>query len=120
MPSRRVERAQDLIKEEVARLLLFKVKDPRVGSVTITSVQMTGDLKRALIQYAILGDREERAEVQTGLEKASGFIRREIGQALRLKFVPEIEFRYDHGLRHARHMDEVFKNLDVSREPEES
>ncbi|MEW5722213.1 MAG: 30S ribosome-binding factor RbfA [Thermodesulfobacteriota bacterium] len=111
MTTRRVARAQDLIREEVSRLLLFKVKDPRLKGIGVTSVKMTSDLRRAVIMYSVLDDEADREEARAGLERAKGFIRRAVGQAIQLKFVPEIVFEYDRSLDYARHMDRVLKEI---------
>lgn len=109
--SRRVARVQDRVREEISRLLLFKVKDPRLRAVTVTSVRMTADLKQAMVHYGVFDDEIERGEVQRGLERATGFIRREVGRALGLKFVPQIGFEFDRSLEYAQHMEQVFKRL---------
>jgi ribosome-binding factor A len=111
MTTRRIARARDLVKQEVGRLLLYKVKDPALSDLTVTAVEMTGDLKRATIYYTLMTDQSDRAAVEAGLNRAKGFLRRELGQVLDLKFVPELIFEYDHELAHARHMDQVLKNL---------
>ena len=78
MAGRRVQRVQDLIREEVSRLLLFKIKDPRLGCVSVTSVEITGDLRKARIFYSIFDDQADRNSIQQGLDRAVGFFRREV------------------------------------------
>lgn len=114
MTSRRVARVQDMVREEVSRLLLFKAKDPRLSGVTVTSVRMTADLKKATVFYGVFDDRVDREGVRRGLEKAAGFFRREVGRAIGLKFAPEIDFEFDRSLEYAQHMEQVFKNLKES------
>ncbi|MEW6263695.1 MAG: 30S ribosome-binding factor RbfA [Thermodesulfobacteriota bacterium] len=109
--SHRVERAQDLIRKEVSRLLLYKVKDPTLSSVSVTAVKMTADLRRAQILYSVYDDAVDRAEIQTRLDKATGFFRREIARVVELRFVPEIVFEFDRALEYARHMDKVLTDL---------
>jgi len=111
MTKKRVARVQELIQEEIAELLLFKVKDPRITAVSITRVKMSSDLRRAVVCYSVFEDDVDRGEVQKGLESAAGFFRREVGRVVNLKFVPEIIFQFDRGLEYAQHMDEVLKNL---------
>lgn len=111
MTSRRVARAQDLIREEVSRLLLFKLKDPRLQAVSVTAVRMSADLHQAVIAYSVFDDNADRDRIQAGLEKASGFIRREIGRAVRMKFVPEIRFEFDRSLEYAQHMERVLREI---------
>ena len=119
MTGRRVERVQDLIREEISRLLLFKVKDPRLGSVNITGVKMTGDLKRAVVYYTILDASLDRDQVQEGLMKASGFFRREIGRVIRLKFVPEVSFQFDTSLDYALHIEKLLGEIRESSKRKE-
>ena len=80
MTSRRVDRAQDLIREEVSRLLVVRAKDPRLSQVNVTAVKMTKDLKKALVYYNFLDDKTDRQEIARLLERATGFVRREIGK----------------------------------------
>jgi ribosome-binding factor A len=96
--SRRTERVAEEIREEVARLLTRDVKDPRVGFVTVTRVHLTPDLRSARVFVGVLGDANERRKTLTGLSKATGYIRRAVGQRLRLRFAPELTFTYDEGL----------------------
>lgn len=118
MASRRVERAQDLIREEVSRLLLMKIKDPRLKSVTITSVKMTGDLKKAKVLYSVFDDSADRKAIEQGLAKAAGFFRRELGHVLDLKYIPEIRFEFDKSLEYAQHMDKILSDINEGTERE--
>jgi ribosome-binding factor A len=111
MGSRRIKRAQDLVRDELSRLLLYKAKDPELKSAVVTAVSMTPDLKRAVVSYSVLNDAVPKEDMQKRLERASGFLRREIGRSLDVKFIPELVFEYDQVLEHARHMDEVFERL---------
>jgi ribosome-binding factor A len=106
-----VERAQDLVRQEISRLLLMKAKDPRLAESTITRVRMTGDLKQATVYFSTYGDTEKREEAQRGFDKAVGFFRREVGRVLELKFVPELRFEFDKSMEYARHMDQVLSQL---------
>ncbi|MBF0527938.1 MAG: 30S ribosome-binding factor RbfA [Deltaproteobacteria bacterium] len=109
--TRRVERVQDLVKEEVSRLLLFKIKNQSLKTLSITRVKMTPDLKQARIYYSVFDDQADRALIQEYLVKASGFFRREIGRNLELRFVPEVFFEFDNSLEYAQHMDRLLTDL---------
>jgi ribosome-binding factor A len=111
MGGRRVKRAQDLVRDELGRLLLYKAKDPELKSAVVTAVSMTPDLKRAVVSYSVLNDAVPKEDMQKRLERAAGFLKREIGRSLDVKFIPELVFEYDQVLEHARHMDEVFDRL---------
>ncbi len=87
----RVKKVEDLIKKEIANLLLKKVSDPRLSDVTITDVELSKDLGRAVVYYDTVSEVDE---IQKGFEKASPFIRRELSKSLYLKHIPKVEFRY--------------------------
>lgn len=98
MMGRRPERLAEGIREEVARIVASELKDPRLGFVTITRVEVTHDLGHARVLVGVLGDAAERERSLAALHSATGFVRREIGRRMRIRIVPEIEFRYDKGI----------------------
>lgn len=119
--SRRTERVAEEIREEVARMIGGELKDPRIGFVTVTRVELTPDLRLARIHVGVLGGEADRKKTLEGLERSGGFLRREVGRRLRLKHTPELQFRYDAGLDAT---ERVARLLDESRgtagdEPEE-
>lgn len=91
----RRRKVQDRIQQTVARLLGRRIKDPRLGFVTITDVRVTGDLQHASIFYTVLGDEEDRKATARAFESAKGIIRSEIGKALGIRLTPTIEFILD-------------------------
>ncbi len=95
---RRPQRLGEAIREEVARMATFELKDPRLGLVTVTRVELSADLVHARVYVGVLGSEEERRRSLEALHGAAGFVRRELGHRLRIRQVPEIEFRYDKGL----------------------
>ncbi len=110
---RRPERLAEGIREEVARIVSSELKDPRLGFVTITRVEVTHDLGLARVLVGVLGDETERQRSMAALQSATGFVRREIGRRLRIRVVPEIEFRYDKGIDAT---DRVARLLEEQRE----
>ena len=96
MASRRTERVGEEIQKELARLLQFEIRDPRVGMVTITDVKVSPDLRLARVYYSLLGDdsEQQRQETLKGLMAARGFMRHQL-TALRLRYLPELQFHYD-------------------------
>lgn len=102
---RRVERLNQLLLEELAGLLRRELKDPRVRSVTVTSVRTTPDLDHAVVHVRTLGEDVPVPEAIQGLESAAGFIRRRLGRELHLRRVPELEFREDRTLEKARRIE---------------
>lgn len=109
--SRRSERLGEEIREEVARIIGSGLKDPRIGFVTVTRVDLTPDLRTARIFVGVLGDQAQRDKTMAGLGQAAGFIRREVGRRIRVRHTPELLFKYDTGLdateRVARLLDET-------------
>jgi ribosome-binding factor A len=109
--TRRVERVAEELREEVARIVEFDLKDPGLGFVTITRVSVTPDLRFARVYVGVLGDEAVRRRGLAALGRAAGFVRREVGRRLRLRCTPELVFEYDTGLdatdRVARLLDEV-------------
>jgi ribosome-binding factor A len=95
---RRPERLAEEIREEVARMVASELKDPRIGFVTVTRVELTTDLRYARVHVGVLGSDADRDKTLSALRQAAGFVRREIGRRLRVRYAPEIDFRYDRGL----------------------
>lgn len=112
MVTRRQRRVAEFIHEEIGILLERKISDPRLAAVTITDVEITPDLRIATIFYSVLGDEQEQVDLaQAGLEHASGFFRRALGEVLDLRYVPELRFRFDETLREARRLDQLLDSL---------
>jgi ribosome-binding factor A len=109
MSQARVRRVADRIKETVALLLDTRVKDPRLGFVTITEVRITGDLREATVFYTVLGDDENRASTKAALESAKGMLRSEVGKALGIRHTPSLEFLLDGIPENAIHISEVLR-----------
>ena len=95
MPSKRPLQVADRIKEIIANALESRVKDPRLGFVTITDVRVTGDLQQASIFYTVLGDNASREATGAALSSAKGMLRSEVGRALGLRITPSLEFFLD-------------------------
>jgi len=108
----RVEKLQELIKQEMSKMLLTDLKDPRIGFVTVTDVEMTGDLREAKVYVSIMGGQDEVKNSLEGLNSALGFIRREIGQRIRLRFTPEISFALDTSLDYGDHIQKLLLQVE--------
>ena len=122
----RIEKLQELIKQEMGKMLLTDLKDPRIGFVTVTDVEMTGDLRSAKIFISVMGGEEKVKSSLEGLQSALGFIRREIGHRIRLRFTPEISFALDTSLDYGDHIQKLLlqvegdkKNINSSTEPQD-
>ena len=111
MASNRALKVADRIKEVVAATLEAKVKDPRLGFVTITDVRVTGDLKQASVFYTVLGDADAQSGTAAALASAKGLIRREVGGALGLRITPTIEFFADGLQESATAMNDLMSSV---------
>ncbi len=103
----RIEKLQELIKQEVGKMLLMDIKDSRIGFVTVTGVEMTGDLREAKIYVSIMGNDEQIKSSLEGLNSALGYIRREIGKRIKIRFTPEISFALDKSLDYSEHIQKL-------------
>jgi ribosome-binding factor A len=113
LAGKRARRVGDLIQREVAEILLTKVRDPRVGNVTITGLRLSDDLKMARIYFSVIGDKDQVKRVHAGLDSCKGFLKKELGQRLSLRYIPQIKFEYDPSLERSNHMDKLFETLEA-------
>lgn len=115
MTKQRPQRVGEEIKKEVSSILLSDLKDPGLSNmVSLTDVEVSGDLRHAKIFVSIYGGREAQEDALKILDKAKGFIRTELGKRIRLRHVPELEFRLDRSLEYGAHIDRVLKDLGTS------
>ncbi len=112
----RAQRVGELIREEIAKLLQKGLKDPRVGFVSVMQVRMSTDLKYADVFVSLFGDDKEKKSSLIALKNSEGWVRKQIGSAIRLRFTPEIRFREDSTIDNAYHLDDVFKKIAEERE----
>lgn len=108
---KRSERVADLIQREISDLLMRSIKDPRIGFVTVTRVSVSDDCRTARVYYSVMGTSEEREASLEGLESAKGFIRRELGKRITLRYTPELFFQFDPSIEYAIHIEEVLREL---------
>ncbi|MGL4522888.1 MAG: 30S ribosome-binding factor RbfA [Bacilli bacterium] len=107
----RPQRIAEEMKKELGDIISRKVKDPRIGFVTVTDVRVSGDLQIAKVYITVLGDDEVKAGTMKGLLKAKAFIRSEIGQRIRLRKTPELEFEIDEAFEYGNHIESLLQNL---------
>ncbi|PYO62728.1 MAG: 30S ribosome-binding factor RbfA [Gemmatimonadetes bacterium] len=110
-PSHRPERVGELIRETVAAFLTEHVRDPRIGFVTVTGVEVSADLGHARVRVSVMGTEEEQGRSLEGLESAARFLRAQLSRELHLRTSPELRFELDRGLQHALRIDQVLKRL---------
>lgn len=111
MEGKRSDKVADLIHKEVSELFVKTVKDPRIGLVTITRVQVTSDCRLARIHFSIPGSKEERERALEGLDSAKGYIRRELARRINLRYTPELRFEFDPSIEYAIHIGEILQSL---------
>jgi phosphoesterase RecJ-like protein len=111
MSTVRLERIAEQLKQEISGLVQKGLKDPRIGFVTITGVEVTADLQLAKVFFSTPGTPEQRADSQQGLASAAGFIRNTLKKRLRLKTIPELSFHYDRSLDEGDHMERLLKQV---------
>ena len=111
LPGKRATRVGDQILRFVAELLMNKIRDPRVKSVTLTGVNLSNDLKNARIFFSVMGSESDVKEVLKGVESARGFIKRQLGSGLGLRYVPDIIFDHDPTLANGNRLEQLFKKI---------
>jgi len=117
MEGKRSEKVADLIQREVSEMLVRSIKDPRIGFVTITKVTVSEDCRFAKVYFSVAGTLAERESSGKGLESAKGYVRKELGRRLRLRYTPEIVFQFDPSIEYSIHMEEVIRNIHRGEEP---
>ncbi|HZG72242.1 MAG TPA: 30S ribosome-binding factor RbfA [Chondromyces sp.] len=109
--SLRPNRVGEQMKKELSDIIGRKVKDPRIGFVTVTDVQVTGDLQQATVYITVLGDEGQREDTLKALAKAKGFIRSEVGQRIRLRKTPELIFEFDESIDYGNRIESLLKQI---------
>ncbi len=118
VPFKRADRVAGLIQEELSRLLLREVKDPRLHQVTITAVRVSGDLRHARVLFTSTGRPGGVEEALTGLRSAAGFLRGHLGRILHLRYAPELTFEADDSVERSLHVAALLKQIAVPEDQE--
>jgi len=114
----RLEKVNEELKREISEIVQYKLKDPRLGFITITKVEVTPDLRIAKVYYSVLGSVQEEAKAQQGLESSAGFVRKLIGDTIKMRYTPELIFKID---KSAEYSVNIFKRLEeIKNEPKKS
>ena len=111
----RTSRVAANLRKILAQLLANEVKDPRVSSITVTDVEVTGDLREARVFFSHPGDKRHDAQILAGLQRANGFLRRELGKRIQMRVTPSIEFRIDRSLAYGARIEEIFHDLEKEK-----
>jgi ribosome-binding factor A len=117
MEGKRSEKVADLIQKEISQMLVKSIKDPRIGFVTITKVSVSEDCRFAKVYFSVAGTLAERERSMEGLDSAKGFVRKELGRRIRLRYTPEILFQFDPSIEYAIHMGELIQSIQQEKEP---
>lgn len=107
----RAQRLSELMKKEISDIIQKGIKDPRIGFVTVTDVDVSNDLRSAKVFVSVFGSDDEKLRTLEGLESAKGFIRSEIGKRISLRFTPEIIFRFDESIARSARILELLKTV---------
>lgn len=108
---RRTDRVDELLRQEIARIVRGDLNDPRVGFVTVMDVGSSPDLRNATVYVSVLGDEDQKREALEALRSASGFIRGRLGQTVRLKYLPELHFELDRTVDRAARIEEILDEI---------
>jgi ribosome-binding factor A len=109
--SSRPDRVGEAIRDELSQLLAREVRDPGVGFITLTRVKVSPDLQVARVYYTTLGDEQAQRDTAKALKRATAFLRRQLGQRIRLRRVPEIEFFYDASIAQGDRIEQILQEL---------
>ena len=111
----RPERVGDQLREELAQLIAREVHDPGIGFLTLKRVQVTPDLQQARVFYTTIGDEKQRKETRRALERATPFLRRQVGRRIRLRHVPELDFFYDESIERQDRIERIIRDIQAER-----
>ncbi|MBN3039271.1 MAG: 30S ribosome-binding factor RbfA [Candidatus Omnitrophica bacterium] len=116
MGQERTQRVAEQIKKVIGGIIHDDLGDPRIGFVTVTKVELSRDLRVAKVYFSLLGSEKQLRDTKIGLKRSSGFIRKLLGERIKLRYTPEIIFKVDAGIEHSIHISEILSNLQEKRE----
>ena len=120
MSRQRPERIQEAIRQEISMIAQTQIKDPRIGFITITKVDLTKDLRYARIYFSVLGKGADKNKALKGLNSAKGYIKGLIADRIKLRYMPEISFVIDNTLEHTQHIYEILNSLEKPKEDKDN
>ncbi len=100
-----------MLREEISDILLKEIGDPRIGSITITGVKLSDDLRQAKVYFVQMGKDTGSREIQENLQKAAGFLKKELGKRLKLRFIPNLHFIYDESFEYGTRIDRLLAGV---------
>ena len=120
MATRRQKQVAELLHQEISQLIQYRTQDPRLGFVTVTDVEISPDLRQARVYVTVLGDDVDAQSTLEGLASASGYFRRELGQSLALRYVPQLSFQLDTSLEYGLHIDNILDSIKEEQDAEDA
>jgi ribosome-binding factor A len=111
MSNVRANRVGEQLKKELGEIFQRELKDPRIGFLTVTAVDMSGDLQQAKVYISVLGSEEQKENSLKAIAKASGFIRSEVGKRIRLRHTPELVFKFDESIDYGSRIEKLLEDL---------
>lgn len=118
MSTQRSGRVQEALRQEISRIVQGQIKDPRIGFITITKVDLTKDLRYARVYFSVLGEHKDKLLALKGLNNAKGYIKGILSDKIKLRFMPGIEFKIDESLEHTKHIYDLLDKLKKERRDE--
>ncbi|KPK39326.1 MAG: hypothetical protein AMJ78_08650 [Omnitrophica WOR_2 bacterium SM23_29] len=112
----RPEKIANEIREHISIIIHEELKDPRIGFVTITRIEVTPDIRNAKVFFSVLGGKEEKERAIEGLNSAVGFIRKLLGTRMRIRFTPELIFKLDESTEYRLHLNEIFDKINKEKD----
>ena len=112
----RVEKVRELMKQEISKIILQDLKDPRIGFVTVTAVDVSSDLRNAKIYVSLMGSEQQIADCWRGLQSSLGFLRREVGHRVRLRYTPALTLALDKSVDYSVHIQELLQQIKKDEE----
>lgn len=113
----RHDKVAKTLQKEISSIIHDELKDPRLGFVTLTRVELTQDMRFAKVFYSVLGNEQEYQKTQQALESALGFIKKLVSQRIRLRFAPDILFKEDHSVEYSVRIDEILNQIKAEQQP---
>lgn len=120
MKHKRCDKVAETIHETISGILCRGLNDPRIGFVTITAVEVTTDLHLAKVFFTVIGDDQSKKSSEAGLNSAKGFIRRELGKVLTMRYIPDLMFTYDHSQEYGNRIDSLLKEIEHDHDGDDS
>ncbi len=120
MQHKRSEKVAETIHETISSILARGLNDPRIGFVTITAVEVTDDLHLGRVFFTVIGDDQAKKSSEAGLNSAKGYIRKELGRVLTMRYVPDLVFKYDHSQEYGSRIDSILREIDAGHDGDDS